>query len=194
MLKKSIVALLLGCCSLAQAGIYQLTATYTGFADYNTGVFDAGRTATLHAVIDDVNGDRKFTVDEVRDFSFPYASIEGWRIETYGRCAYADQENWCLQAFSYTGGNALTFESSMHRTDFEASSGSRATSGEAAFNYFQYTTGEEGGGVSYDGIRWTAETTLAVTVTPAVPEPSTYAMLGVGLFAVGAVARRRRKQ
>lgn len=190
MLKKSLLAVLLGCCSVAQAGIHELTATYTGFADFETGVFDPNRTATLHATIDDVNGDGNFTVDEVTSFSFPYVSIDAWKIETYGRCV-SGQENWCLEAFSYTGGNTLTFEATTHTTEFEASYGGRVTSGDVAYSYFQFTSGE--GNISFDGIRWTPETTVSITVTPAVPEPSTYAMLGVGLCAVGAVARRRRK-
>jgi hypothetical protein len=192
MLKKSLLLVLLGCCTVAQAEYHELTATYTGFADYNTGVFDPARTATLHALVDDVNGDGKFTVDEVREFSFPHVSIYASDIETYGRCGSADQSSWCLEAFSYTGGNSLTFDAWSHRTDFEASSGSIATSGDVAYSYFQYTSGE--GSTSYSGFRWTPETTLAITVTPPVPEPSPYAMLGAGLCAIGVVARRRRKQ
>ena len=192
MFKQSVLVVLLGCCTMAQAEYRELTATYTGFADYNTGVFDPTHTATLHVEIDDVNNDGNFTVDEVRSFSFPYVTIDSWRMETYGQCGYADGANWCLEAFSYTGGNSLTFDAYSTYRDFDAFSGGYVTSGQSAFNYFNYTSGE--GSSSYTGFRWTPETTLAITVTPAVPEPSTYAMLGAGLYAIGVVARRRRKQ
>ena len=54
MLKQSVLATLLAASTLAHAAerpmYYEITATYTGFADYVTGEFDATRTTQLWAV------------------------------------------------------------------------------------------------------------------------------------------------
>ncbi|AVR97781.1 hypothetical protein C9I28_20690 [Pseudoduganella armeniaca] len=154
--------------------------------------FDPARSARLRAVIDDVNGDGKFTVDEVREISFPHFSIPSWIMETHGRCGYEEGFSWCLDAFSYNGGNDLSFEGTSGYRDFDASSWSRTISGQYAFTGFHYTSGEAE--ISYEGFYWTPETRLTLTVTPPVPEPSAYAMLGAGLGMVALMARRRRKQ
>lgn len=192
MFKKAIFALSMAFCSVAQAETYVLNATYTGLADYNTGVFDPTRTAQLRAVIDDINGDGKFTVEEVREFSFPYVYIDAWRMEQYGRCGDEGGSTWCLEAFSYTGGDNLTFQASAGYRDFDASTWSQVSSGQYAYYAFHYTEGE--GETSYEGFKWTPQTRLEIAVTPPVPEPSTYAMLGAGLGAIALMARRRRKQ
>lgn len=49
------------------------------------------------------------------------------------------------------------------------------------------------GGLSHAAL-WVDETSTTTTTTSVVPEPSTYALMFAGLFAVGFAARRRRKQ
>lgn len=197
MLKKLALAASIAMCALAQAQaaplFHEITATYTGLADYNTGEFDPARTGHLRAVGVDRNKDGGISVEEVIDFSFSYIGIDGYEIEHVGRCGHLDRTSWCLESFSYKEGQPLTFDAWRHSSYDEASTGSSVTSGESAYSYFQYTWGEAN--TSYDGFRWTpdTQTSISVNITP-VPEPATYAMFGAGLCAVGAIVRRRRKQ
>jgi len=197
MLKKLILAASIGLCAMAQAQatplFYTITATYTGLADYNTGEFDPAREGHLRAVGVDRNKDGGISVDEVIDFSFSYINIDAYMITYQGRCGREESTSWCLESFSYKEGETLTFDAWQHSTYEEASTGSSVTSGQSAYSYFQYTWGE--GQTNYDGFRWTPDTqaSVSVSISP-VPEPSTYAMFGAGLCAVGAIARRRHQQ
>jgi PEP-CTERM motif len=191
MLKQTILALSLGCCSVAHAEYnYQaVIATYTGFADLETGVFNPHRTETMRALVRDVNGDGNFTLDEVRNFAFHTVNIEVWQIQNFGLCGRGGGESWCISDFNYSSDNSLTFQANEYGSYSGYSWGDVASSGNRAYYWFSSMNG-----YSASGILWTPETTVSITVTPAVPEPSTYAMLGAGLCAIGAVARRRRRQ
>jgi hypothetical protein len=65
-----------------------------------------------------------------------------------------------------------------------------------AFGYFVNSLGIIAGGLPVlQGITdyGTIKSTISVNVTQAVPEPSTYALMGVGLVGIGLMARRRAK-
>ncbi|WP_229415639.1 EF-hand domain-containing protein [Pseudoduganella armeniaca] len=188
MLKKIVCTALLGVCALAQAQPYLLTATYTGFADIETGVFDPARVEKLQVYFDDRNHDGTITVDEVQEFKFGTGIHLTRERLAMDRCGMKEYETWCLSRFSYTADGALSYYAGNGVRDFDASSGTEVVGGYSYYRYFQYS-GEGGGWVR--GIRWTADTQTAVSVS-AVPETATYAMLGAGLALLGALRRRGR--
>lgn len=69
-----------------------------------------------------------------------------------------------------------------------------ATSGESGHVSFMVTAGQLFGFNIYseDSLFGAGELTITNFVAPAVPEPATYAMMALGLLAVGAGATRRR--
>ena len=63
------------------------------------------------------------------------------------------------------------------------------------FNVFSQALSLTGIGlVALQGVQNYGTITSVITATPAIPEPSTYALMGVGLVSMGLMARRRRAQ
>lgn len=157
---------------------------YTGFEHQETGIFDPSY--RMQGSFDGVDADLDGILqhDEVTSFTLD------------GREYVADPENCvsscALLSFSYgTRSGTLNFESSWSYVD--------------DFNYSQkyvkagvrsVQQGENGSGEYFiNSYLWTNQTTFWIdpAVAP-VPEPSTMAMLGAGLLAVGLVRRRERNK
>lgn len=130
--------------------------------------------------VEDKDGDGVYGVSELLAFEFyrqSYLPCSGGGDGVDVECS--------IRAFSYQPGRGLDF--SMEKTSRfgHGLDGSNVISG----NYYIFNHRPASGGSHVSGMYfWTKDTTLSIT---AVPEPQAWMMLGAGLLALAATARRR---
>ncbi|MBB3119673.1 PEP-CTERM sorting domain-containing protein [Pseudoduganella violacea] len=176
MFKKAICGAALALCSVsAFAETTTRWFTYTGMQEYFGGMSVWYPDVTLKGMFsgEDLNGNNILEQDELT-----HLELEGVNFAN-PRCGGYDC--W-ISRFSFSGGNNLDFYSGYSARSYHESV--HVGSKEGYTRYFDHEPY-----VHYYG--FTLGTTFSIT---AVPEPSSYLMLGAGLVGIGALARRNKRR
>lgn len=179
---KSVLAIAALCtCSLATAAVKDFEVDYVGFFLAESNTFDPNARLKLVFEAEDTNGDGRYDVDELRSFSMGRIYVAG------ESCGWTS----CVYDFSYTPGSLPEFGAAFGVAEDRMSLSTTVRSGE----YYQIQDNYIDGDRDYSHWEWTASTQTWINgqQVSSVPEPSTYAMFGLGLLSVIAAGRRRRE-
>ncbi|QGZ39815.1 putative secreted protein with PEP-CTERM sorting signal [Pseudoduganella flava] len=181
MLKKMAVIAALAACGIARAEVQELKVVYRGFYDVYAKQFKPKFLEIAYFNVDDRNHDGTYSLDEVVKFEWGSVHYEG-------QC-YSDPTVWnCLSSFSYTPGSNPSFSAGFGVADDMFPWGHSIVAGDHVEWYSRSGSGY---------LKWTDETTTEImpasAYVPALPEPSQYAMFGLGLAGVLAASLRRKR-
>ncbi len=182
MLKKLACAAVLAVSAAGASAQTHWEFSYTGFEDQEMGVFDPSY--RISGTFDGIDADLDGVLQHDEVSSFTLDGLE-YIVDPDG-CV----SSCSLLSFNYgTHTGKLNFESSWIYVDDFNYSQTHVIAGVRSVHQ-----GTNGSGEVFSETRaWTNQTTFVITppVSP-VPEPSTMAMLGAGLLAVGFFRRRER--
>lgn len=151
---------------------------YQGFYALHADEFQADKTLTVSIIVDDRDGNGVYSKDELWELSASNIHY------TNGACNYLS----CIDYFNWTPGQLPNYSARYQRQDLFNYTLTGIVTGTAYREFFA-----DGGGFSSSQTwEWTAATQTAIIPTSPVPEPSGYAMLGVGLAGLMTWARRRQ--
>lgn len=181
MLKKILCTTTLSlACLSASADPFTTHFSYTGFFHEEANVFDAGHQINGSFTFDNRNHNNVIERDEllalvVNGVDYIACANDG---NPYATCGAGN--------FSYQFGGPLSFNvgSSWHDPEWIVTGGYYIATGDRESSYRAVFGNSDG--YTY---RFTSQTQLSVS---AVPEPETYAMMGLGLAALALVARRKK--
>ena len=184
MLKKILCAGLLASSSVfAHAAVQSFTFSYAGFYDEENATFDSAQILSGSFSGEDGDHDGRFSKGELTTLM-----VGG---TDYIACAASNSSYYQCGAenFSYSKGGVLHFSVTQGGSDPEG----------WVYGYHSIIAGDVDStlrvhpeNVWKRNMHWTPETAFSITNTSPVPEPSTYAMLALGLLAMTALQRRRQ--
>lgn len=150
---------------------------YKGFYALHADEFQPDASLTVSIVVDDLDGNGTYSKDELWELTASNIHY------TNGACNYLS----CIDYFNWTPGQLPNYSARFQRQDLFNYTLTGIVTGVAYREFYA-----DGGGFSSSQTwEWTPATQTSIIPTSPVPEPSGYAMLGVGLAALAALGRRR---
>jgi hypothetical protein len=178
------------CGSVAHAVPTQWSFTYTGFFSEEQGAFMSDRSLSGTFSGTDANHDGMLSAGELTSLSighFDYIQCRSDEFLTCGTKAFQFRLPGAAPAALALGAAdpALSFELGFDARDPEWFVGAGRT---IKTGHSDYSFRRDPGSFVQETWSWRDETLLSITP---VPEPSTWVLLGAGLLALGAAARRK---
>ena len=179
MLKMSMMAAIIAAAASAHAEDQTFDIVYKGLYSVDDHVFQPDKTLKVELTVNDLDGNGDYTENEVK-------ALKASHIDYKGVCTVEH----CLEYFNWARGGLPDYSAVYHAFDGFYN---ELTIVNPGVEYREFV--QSNFGFRYDLTwHWTPETQTTITLTSPVPEPSGYAMLGVGLAGIAALGRRRRTQ
>lgn len=177
MLKTWVAGVMLAASAGAQAEQKSFDIVYQGFYALHADEFQPAAKLTVSIIVDDRDGNGMYSKDELWELTASNIHY------TNGTCNYLS----CIDYFSWTPGQLPNYSARYQRQDLFNYTLTGIVTGVAYREFYS----DGGGFSSSQTFEWTPATQTSIIPTSPVPEPSGYAMLGVGLAGLMLLARRR---